>query len=98
MIAFAEHAYRRPLAAAEERELRDFYRSLRQEHELSHQEAIADTIVSALMSPRFCYRTDLLRDSERMRPLDGFELASRLSYFVWSSIPDAELLRHAGER
>jgi len=91
VIALAARAYRRPVSSAEEKELREFYRWLRKEDELSHEEAIQDTIVSLLMSPRFCYRLDLLSDSENRRPLDDFELASRLSYFLWSSIPDAEL-------
>jgi hypothetical protein len=95
VIELAARAYRRPLTATEEQELRNFYRLLRDEDELSHEEAIADTIVSVLMSPRFLYRTDLLRDSEQPAPLDDFQLASRLSYFLWSSIPDAELLKRA---
>lgn len=95
VIELAERAYRRPLAPGEEKELRDFYRSVREEDESSHQEAVEDTLVSILMSPRFCYRVDLLSDSDEARPLDDFELASRLSYFLWSSIPDEELLAHA---
>ncbi len=95
VISLAEKAYRRPLTSTDERQLREFYRLLREHDELSHEEAIADMIVSILMSPRFCYRLDLLRDSDQPRPLDDFELASRLSYFLWSSLPDAELLQHA---
>ena len=68
---------------------------MRDEDKLTHDEAIADTIVSLLMSPRFLYRTDLLSVNDRLTPLDDFELASRLSFFLWSSIPDAELLQHA---
>lgn len=95
VIELAERAYRRPVTASQERELRDFYQLLREQDELSHEEAIADTIVSILMSPRFLYRTELLRSQEQPTPLDDFELASRLSFFLWSSLPDAELLQHA---
>ena len=91
----ASKAYRRPLTQKDEQELRDFYRRLINEDGLSHDEAIQDTLVSVLMSPRFCYRVDLLVDTAQSRPLDDYELASRLSYFLWSSIPDDELLRHA---
>ncbi len=79
-------------------------------NELSHEDAIRDSIVSVLMSPDFLYRIDLLDAAHvcfddrspvktsaagRIRPLSGYALASRLSYFLWSSMPDEELLRHA---
>lgn len=83
---FAERAYRRPLSQAERDELAAFYRSLREQEGLSHEDAIRDTIVSVLVSPHFCYRLTLPGD---------YALASRLSYFLWSSMPDAELLKHA---
>jgi hypothetical protein len=95
VLALAAKAYRRPLTAAEQNGLREFYRQLRDVDQLSHEEAIQDTIVSVLMSPHFCYRLDLHSDSDLARPLNDLELASRLSFFLWSSIPDAELLDHA---
>ena len=95
VIAFAARAFRRPLSSAEEAELRGYYQRLRDIDELSHDQAIQDTVVSVLMSPHFCYRIDLLSDTDDARPLNDFELASRLSYFLWSSLPDDELLRDA---
>ena len=47
------------------------------------------------MSPYFCFRLDLAIPGQNIRPLNDYELASRLSYFLWSSIPDHELLSHA---
>ena len=55
------------------------------------------------MSPDFCYRVDLLdtasaatpKTAAPVRPLSAYALASRLSYFLWSSMPDQELLAHA---
>ena len=48
------------------------------------------------MSPHFCYRVDRRRPAaERSSRLSDYALASRLSYFLWSSMPDAELLAHA---
>lgn len=93
-IQFASRAYRRPLSSSDEQDLRDYYKRLIDDG-LTHDEAIQDTIVSILMSPRFCYRVDLLCDGAEAGPLDDYELASRLSYFLWSSIPDEELLSHA---
>jgi len=98
LMALAARAYRRPLTKAESDDLLGFYRSLRDQH-LSHEEAIRDTLTSVLMSPYFCYRVDTLPDSKAstgdVRPLSDYELASRLSYFLWSSMPDEELMRHA---
>lgn len=92
---FAERAYRRPLSSEERNELLAFYRHLREQDGLSHEEAIHDSIVSVLMSPHFCYRFDLVATGVVIQPLSDHELASRLSYFLWSSMPDDELLARA---
>ena len=89
---FAARAFRRRLSQAERNGLVDFYRSLRSVDGLSHEEAIQDTLVSILMSPHFCYRVDLIGTGNGQRQLTDDELASRLSYFLWASTPDAELL------
>ncbi len=52
-------------------------------------------MASVLLSPNFCYRLDLPAAGTATRPLDDYALASRLSYFLWSSMPDEELLSHA---
>jgi hypothetical protein len=93
--AFAARAYRRPLSSAERDDLLAFYRKLRDEDQLSHEDAMRDTIVSILLSPYFCYRLDLPGAGKAARPLPEYALASRLSYFLWSSMPDEELLAHA---
>jgi hypothetical protein len=98
LVAFAKRAYRRPMTTAEADDLVAFYQSLR-ERSLSHEDAIRDAMASVLMSPYFSYRVDTLPDGKiaagDVRPLSGYELANRLSYFLWSSMPDAELLQHA---
>jgi hypothetical protein len=92
---FAQRAYRRPLTAAEREDLATFYRGLRSDEHLDHEEAIRDTLVSILMSPYFCYRVNASEPGQGFHPLSNYELASRLSYFLWSSMPDKELLAHA---
>ena len=92
---FAERAYRRPLSDADRDGIAAFYRTLRNEDGLSHEDAIRDSIVAILMSPHFCYRVDLPSAGTGIRPLSDSDLASRLSYFLWSSPPDEELLAHA---
>ena len=105
LLKFAARAYRRPLSTAEREDILAYYRTLREKNELTHEEAIRNSLVSILMSPDFCFRLDLLdaRAGSQLktvaavtgRPLSGFALASRLSYFLWSSMPDQELLDHA---
>jgi mono/diheme cytochrome c family protein len=110
LLQFAARAYRRPLTGAERNDTLAYYRTLREKNGLSHEDAMRDSIASVLMSPDFLYRIDLL-DARMglpkpathpkvsahapVQPLAGYALASRLSYFLWSSMPDDELLGHA---
>lgn len=99
LASFAARAYRRPLTAAEKADLVAYYKEMRDKSGLTHEEAIRDSIVGILMAPDFCYRIDLLDTRSRKapaQPLTDVALASRLSYFLWSSAPDAELMRVAG--
>lgn len=98
VLDFAERAFRRDLSESERSDLVNFYNALRGADGLSHEEAIQDTIVSILMSPLFCYRVDLIGHGDGQRSLTDEELASRLSYFLWSSTPDDELLKVAREQ
>lgn len=98
LLDFAARAARRPLSKSEREDLLDFYRSLRKSGGLSHEQAIRDAVTSILMSPQFCYRLDLGGDGPGRRPLSDIELASRLSYFLWASMPDAELLKLAAAK
>jgi len=99
MLDFAARAWRRPLTKAETADLVGYYRTLREKDGLSHEDSIRDSIVFVLMSPDFCYRIDLTPSSNKadnnVAPLSDFALASRLSYFLWSSMPDAELMAAA---
>jgi hypothetical protein len=97
LLQFAASAWRRPLEQPERDQILAFYSSLREKGGLTHEEAMRDSIVSMLMSPKFCYRVDPggVSSKSGRAPLSGYQLASRLSYFLWSSMPDAELLAHA---
>ena len=89
---FAERAYRRPLSKAERDDIAAFYGALRAKEGLSHEDAVRDSIVSVLMSPHFCYRVDGQAEGSGVQRLSDYALASRLSYFLWASMPDEELL------
>ncbi|MCH2210293.1 MAG: DUF1592 domain-containing protein [Fuerstiella sp.] len=91
---FSEKAFRRPLTESERSGIPAFYQSLREEG-LNHEDAVRDVVVSTLMSPWFCYRADLPQAGRVTSPLSDYDLASRLSYFLWASLPDDELLSHA---
>jgi hypothetical protein len=90
LLDFAARAYRRPLAEAEAAELRALYRRLR-EQEIAHDEAFRLTLARVLVAPAFLYRIEKPSDGTAQTPVSDWELATRLSYFLWSSVPDAEL-------
>ncbi len=90
LIAFASQAYRRPTTEQEGRELRDRDSRLRAE-EIPHDEAFRLTLARILVSPNFLYRLEKAPQGTSSAPVSEWELASRLSYFLRSSAPDAEL-------
>jgi hypothetical protein len=90
LIELAARAYRRPLIGSEEQELRGLYASLRRQ-ELSHEEAFRLTLARVLVAPAFLYRIEQPTAGAKQGPVSDWELASRLSYFLWSSLPDDEL-------
>jgi len=58
-------------------------------------EALALPLQAILMSPRFLFKAEIPRAGESS--LDGYEIATRLSYFLWSTMPDAALLAAAAD-
>lgn len=88
---FVTRAYRRPLQAEE----RARYLALFERANAAYgfAPAIGMVVQATLQSPGFLYRVELgTEPREGVRPLSGHELASRLSYFFWDDMPDAELL------
>jgi Protein of unknown function (DUF1592)/Protein of unknown function (DUF1588)/Protein of unknown function (DUF1585)/Protein of unknown function (DUF1595) len=90
LLAFAERAYRRPLTEVESNELRGFYDRLRKQ-EITHDEALRLTLARVLITPAFLYRIEKPVAGATQGPVSDWELATRLSYFLWSSQPDEEL-------
>jgi hypothetical protein len=110
LLEFAGRAYRRPLSQSERDDLLGFYHDLRRRDGLSHDDSIRDVVASILVSSHFCYRLDLSgavgeaaptpgtdrREGPQLtEPLSDYALASRLSYFLWASLPDGPLLARA---
>lgn len=90
VLDFAPLAYRRPLRANETAELRALYARLRAQ-ELHHDDAIRMTLARILAAPAFLYRVEEPPAGTEAKPVSDWELANRLSYFLWSSAPDAPL-------
>lgn len=90
---FATRAYRRPVTAAEETALMEVYTKA-QASGRSFRDSIKDALQVALTSPQFLF---LLETSATPspEPLDNFELASKLSYFLWNGPPDRKTLQLA---
>ncbi|MDX2151551.1 MAG: DUF1592 domain-containing protein [Bryobacteraceae bacterium] len=85
-------AWRRPVAEAETDRLMKFVEMARAEGD-SYETAMAQVLKAILVSPQFLFRIEPDGD----RKLNAHEIAARLSYFLWSSMPDAELFRAADE-
>ena len=104
-LKFAARAYRRPLSQTEREKMLAYYRSLREKsgldarrrHPRLHRQR-AD-VAEVLLSHRSAAAARPCRGQGRRKctgqPLSNYALASRLSYFLWSSMPDEELLAHA---
>ena len=91
---FLERAFRSPVPdETAGRYLQFFSRELKRGE--SFQQAMKSVVAGILASPRFLYIIERKRDATKEEPLTPHELATRLSFFFWSSIPDEELLEKA---
>jgi hypothetical protein len=96
---FVERAFRRPVRREEIDSFLGFHTLARKQGD-SFEEGIATALEAVLVSPSFLFRIEQNRPAVAGRtsvPVGDYELASRLSYFLWSTMPDDELLRLAGE-
>jgi hypothetical protein len=90
LVEFAALAWRHPLSDSEAAELRATYGKLRGEG-LTHEEAFRLTLARLFISPDFLYRLEEAPAGREAAPVNDWELATRLSYFLWSSVPDDQL-------
>ena len=97
LSALLRRAYRRPVGGDDLAGPMEFYRRGRARGDF--EAGIENALTAVLVSPRFLFRTELDPPESDEGPygVSDFDLASRLSYFLWSSIPDDELL-DAAER
>ncbi|MDB4671064.1 DUF1592 domain-containing protein [Pirellulaceae bacterium] len=90
VLDFAAKAWRRPATTAEQNRLRKLYTALR-DQELPHQAAVRQVLARILIAPAFLYRGEQPGPGTNAAPVNNWELATRLSYFLWSSAPDDQL-------
>ena len=101
--AFAAKAWRRPPTAEEKAKLNALYNEGRLK-ELDRESAAREAIVFTLVSPNFLFKAETLPLASNPpsgaapdHALSAWELASRLSYFLWSSMPDWKLSQAAAD-
>jgi hypothetical protein len=96
LSTLAQRAYRRPAQAADVEDLWPFYEAGFAER--GFERGIQRALERVLVSPQFLYRIERIPPGAQpgsIFAVNDLELASRLSYFLWSSMPDAELLEVA---
>lgn len=97
IVPFASKAFRRFLSPEEKEKFLSLFKMVYEgtEEKNRYDLAIKETLKAVLISPKFLYRYVEEQPIDYPYPLSNFELASRLSYFLWSSSPDKELFEVA---
>jgi hypothetical protein len=96
LSTIVRRAFRRDITVVDIRPFLTTYTAMRQKH--SFDESIASAIRDVLLAPDFLFRLEFDQPGAAqgsVHPVSGFELSSRLSFVLWSSIPDDELLDQA---
>ena len=96
LLQFAQRVFRRPLTAAEEKQVHTLYATARQTTPDDHAATFRSVLTRLLVSPSFLYRIEEPPAGDQAGPVNNWELATRLSYFLWSTLPDASLRTAAG--
>jgi hypothetical protein len=90
LAGFLERAFRGPVTDAEVNAYLKLYDQAAQAGD-AYEAALRVPLQAALVSPRFLFRPEADPGTAGVRPVTDWELATRLSYFLWSSLPDEEL-------
>jgi hypothetical protein len=92
---FLPRAYRRPVSAAEVESLVQVVEAAQSSRGKNFPDAMRDAVVTVLTSPNFLYLQEPAGPTTASHVLTDYELASRLSYFLWSTMPDEALMNLA---
>jgi hypothetical protein len=93
--SFASRAFRRPITGSEESSFLAVWKSSFAE-EANFNQSIKDALLIVLTSPQFLFLIENSK-SPQAEDLDPYELASKLSYFLWNTAPDDQLLKLAAD-
>ena len=93
---FVPKAFRRPAREGEIQPYLDLFAAA-QERGDSPEQALLYAMQGVLMSPHFLFRLEEPNPTDQPRLVGEYEIASRLSYFLWASLPDDELLKLAAD-
>ncbi|MFK7767660.1 MAG: DUF1592 domain-containing protein [Mariniblastus sp.] len=91
---FARRAFRRPVNSGERKRLIGLYERGEKRGD-PFEESVKLAMKGVLVSPSFLFRVETAPENDELTPLDAHSLATRLSYFLWSTMPDDELARLA---
>jgi hypothetical protein len=100
LLRFATRAYRRPMSSDEVERLLPLAK-MALEHNEGFENAVQLALQAVLVSPQFLFRGEIQPEPDNpsfVHPIDEYALASRLSYFLWSSMPDDELFAQAARK
>lgn len=95
MRSFVSRAFRKPLDRSTINRLVRIVKEVDNHPAKSFEDGIKQAIATCLASPRFLFRIEIQPEPNnpaRIVPLDEYSLASRLSFFLWGSVPDDEIL------
>jgi hypothetical protein len=100
ITSFGQRAFRRPVAADEAMRLTGLYMTARTSLKLSFTDAVSMLIEAMLQAPQFLYHWEAAPTAMNVHEgavvrLGSYQIASRLSYFIWGSMPDDMLLASA---
>jgi len=100
ITTWGQRAFRRPLAAAESTRLTTLYTNARTTLKLAFKDAVSVVIEAVLQSPQFLYHWEAVPTDQSIHEgavvrLGPYQIAARLSYFLWGSMPDDALLADA---
>jgi hypothetical protein len=98
IAAFMTRAWRRPITEGEVQRKLDLFAAMRPQCD-TFEEAVVEVLATVLSSPQFLFVTNAVEadQTSEQRPLDAHSLANRLSFFLWCSVPDQELLTLAND-
>ncbi|MFN7933888.1 MAG: DUF1592 domain-containing protein [Bryobacteraceae bacterium] len=96
LASFLPKAYRRPVEAAEVDRFLGLYDKAAERGD-PYEERVKLMLRAVLVSPRFLFKAEKRTADAAIVPLDSYDIASRLSYFLWATSPDTELLTLAAQ-